>query len=486
MRLLILHRCILRELVATFLFAVTGFTFVFLAALIYQLSRNGMPPGYLAKFLPCLIPSAAVYTLPMGCLFAATLAYSRLAADQELQAAQWSGVRLWTCAAPAILLGAVVSLGCAVLNDRAVPAANQRQREFREEIARELPLVLAAMTEPIYGTDTQKMYINAVEGDVFRGVTVMETVNSVTTRILNAREALVHYDREHKTMRFELAGGTMEDFDPGPPPRLMNQVEFLTCPLPIAFDPALDIWKDWKAKTRREILEALRRRRAGERVEESGPTYSVGEQSLYLGDLRGDRATHMILAEKRADGSAHVIRADWADLAIRIEQSRIDLDLGPGRDQEVEALARPWKVVGQAAFPAGLRISLPLDPQAAGLATGLEPSSEDIRNAFRARVLEGQRLWYEAKVEIQERMSSALLALCFTAIGVPLGIWLRHGNRLVSFGASLLVVFCLYVPAQAAGKQMSLSGRLPAPVGLWMPDAVLLAASLVFWRKVRS
>jgi lipopolysaccharide export LptBFGC system permease protein LptF len=147
-------------------------------------------------------------------------------------------------------------------------------------------------------------------------------------------------------------------------------------------------------------------------------------------------------------------------------------------------MVAPRRVLSETAFEAREE-SLPLDPKQLGLESGLHPSSEQVRKILRTRVMESQRLWYEAKVELQERMSTALAPLCFVAIGVPLGIWLRHGNRLVSFGASLLVVFALYIPALVAGKQMSLDGLIPAPVGLWLPNALMVAAGLLFGKRIR-
>ena len=61
----------------------------------------------------------------------------------------------------------------------------------------------------------------------------------------------------------------------------------------------------------------------------------------------------------------------------------------------------------------------------------------------------------------------------------------EQGNRLVSFGASLLVVFCVYYPAMVAGKELSLSGRLPVGVGLWMPDLLMLGTGAFLVRALR-
>ncbi len=450
----------------------------------FELLRKGVPGEYLLASLPCLLPRIAVVTLTMGCLFATTLTYSRHASDQEIQAAQWSGVRLGTLAAPALLVGACVSLACVVLNDQVVPAANARLRRLKEQAARELPLLLAAVSEPTFATPTQKMYISGVRDNIFAGIVVMETTNSVTTRILNAREAIVHFDREQKFMQFDLIDGSVDIFDPGPPPGMIQHAVFERYPLRIAFDSSIEIWKDWTSATREEIRQALRHRLAGGSVAIGTPSYQVGERMLYLGDYEDDAATDVTLLETLPDGTCRALKAPRAEITIDLEKGRLALRLGPGREQQLDGLVEPRRVLSETPF-ASMDMDLPLDPGRLGLESTLRPTSEQVRAILRTRVLTSQRLWYEAKVELQERMSTALAPLCFVAIGVPLGVWLRHGNRLVSFGASLLVVFVLYVPALMAGKQMSLDGLIPAPVGLWLPNALMVTAGLVFGKLIR-
>ena len=482
MRLLILHRTIATELLETLLFSTLGFTIVSVLGLGFQFLQNGMPSPYLPAFLACLLAPIAVNALPMGCLCATTLTYSRLSAQQEIQAAQWSGVRLWTCAAPAILLGALASLACAVLNDKAVPASYARMRRLQENAAKELPLILAATAEPVYATPTQKMYINGFEGEAFTGVTVMETTNSVTTRILNARQAIVRYDRDRKAMQFDLVRGSLEIFDPGPPPKITDQAEFERYPFSVAFDSALEARSDWKDATRQEIREALRRRAAGNFAGSGEPAYATSNQVLSMSSFQDDRATDVVLEEDLPDGNARVWKAREATIRIDVDQGFLAVGMSGGRVQTT--VPNTKQVLDEAPFEQHAAI-LKMDPDRMGLDPEHRPTSEAVRNLIRERVVQSQQVWYKAKVEVQERMSLALAALCFTLVGVPLGIWLKHGNRLVSFGVSLLVVLCLYVPSLAAGKSLSLSGRIPAWAGLWLPNAVMAGSGLLFFRRVR-
>ena len=452
----------------------------------FKMMREDLPAEYLWAFLPCLIPSLLVHTLPMSCLFATTLTYSRLSSDQEIQAAQWSGVRLGTLAAPALLLGAGASLACAVLNDQVLPRATARFQYLQEEAARRLPLILAATSEPVFGTPTQKMYISGFHGDVFSGVTVMETQNSVTVQVLNAAEAEVRYDPASRSMTFDLRNGSLVIFDPAHPLGF-QEITFEQKDLHVAYDAEISVWKDWKAATRREIRQALLHRLSGGSVDQGDPTYSVGGRRLYIGGLKGDEgedAEDLVLFEELQDRTYHAYRSRTGRMSILPEENLLRLEMGPGVHQHLEGMVRPLRILTEEPF-GGYAEDLPLESGALGLKPGDHPTTAGVRAVLRARVQDAQQIWYRAKVELQERMAGALTALCFVMVGVPLGVRLRHGNRLVSFGASLLVVFCLYYPAMVAGKELSLTGRLPAAVGLWMPDLLMVGTGAFLVRALK-
>ncbi len=206
---------------------------------------------------------------------------------------------------------------------------------------------------------------------------------------------------------------------------------------------------------------------------------------LYLGGMKNEEEVEdPVLLVDLPDGTHHAYRSRTGRISILPEEDRIHLEMGPGVHQHLLELARPLKVVSEEPFERHEE-DLALEASALGLQAGAHPTTTLIREALKARVRDAQQIWSQAKVELQERMSGALAALCFVTVGVPLGVRLRHGNRLVSFGASLLVIFCVYYPAMVAGKALSLSGTLPVPVGLWMPDLLMVAAGAFLVRALR-
>lgn len=107
-----LHAYILRELLKAF-----GLTVVALAALftmgggLYNILKfEGVTAGDLFTVLPMLLPVTITVTMPIAALFAATITYGRLAADNEFVAARAAGVNVHRLFLSAILLSVFVTL----------------------------------------------------------------------------------------------------------------------------------------------------------------------------------------------------------------------------------------------------------------------------------------------------------------------------------------------------------------------------------------
>ena len=88
-----LHGYILRELLKTFALALTALTVIFtMGGGLYNIVRyEGVTTADIARLLPLMLPSAITFLMPIAALFAATMVYGRLAADNELTASRASG-----------------------------------------------------------------------------------------------------------------------------------------------------------------------------------------------------------------------------------------------------------------------------------------------------------------------------------------------------------------------------------------------------------
>src|SRR3954469_24723512 len=79
-------------------------------ALLKPLTQHGLGLGQVGQILSYFSPAMTTYSLPIAALFATTIVYGRLSADNELTACRASGISHLAMTWPAILLGLLVAL----------------------------------------------------------------------------------------------------------------------------------------------------------------------------------------------------------------------------------------------------------------------------------------------------------------------------------------------------------------------------------------
>src|SRR4051794_36337596 len=78
--------------------------------LLRPLTEHGLDAGQAAKMLSYFMPAMTTYSLPIAALFATTMVYGRLAADNELVACRAAGISFLSIGLPALVLGLTVAL----------------------------------------------------------------------------------------------------------------------------------------------------------------------------------------------------------------------------------------------------------------------------------------------------------------------------------------------------------------------------------------
>ncbi|MCZ7648590.1 MAG: LptF/LptG family permease [Planctomycetota bacterium] len=110
----ILFGYVFREFLRNFVMALTVTGLVFLLGKLVvskdELEEFGVSIGQLALLTPYLLPFALSHALPLATMIAAILAFGRLAAENELQAAQSAGASLLRLAMPILASGFIVSM----------------------------------------------------------------------------------------------------------------------------------------------------------------------------------------------------------------------------------------------------------------------------------------------------------------------------------------------------------------------------------------
>ena len=126
--MLTLHAYILRELLKMFGLTVLAVTALFTmgGGIFNIMTQEGISAGDVMRFLPMLIPIVVTLTMPMAALFAATIVYGRLAADNEFVACRSAGINIHRLFLPAILLSVFVTLFTLASANFVIPGFMQR------------------------------------------------------------------------------------------------------------------------------------------------------------------------------------------------------------------------------------------------------------------------------------------------------------------------------------------------------------------------
>jgi lipopolysaccharide export LptBFGC system permease protein LptF len=129
---MILTRYVFGETLRSFLLAFFGLSSViFIAVTLSQLHQvQGASLALILQIFPSLIPEVLLLTIPASLLLSVTFTIGRLAADNELNAMRANGVHLGRVLVPGLLLGALLSVACAWLNEVGVPDAIYARRNL--------------------------------------------------------------------------------------------------------------------------------------------------------------------------------------------------------------------------------------------------------------------------------------------------------------------------------------------------------------------
>jgi LPS export ABC transporter permease LptF/LPS export ABC transporter permease LptG len=85
-------------------------------------------------------------------------------------------------------------------------------------------------------------------------------------------------------------------------------------------------------------------------------------------------------------------------------------------------------------------------------------------------------------IEIHKKFSLPFACLVFALLGLPLGVMTGRAGRTGGFLLGLVIILLYYVML-TAGEKMAMDGRLPAFLGMWVPDLVLAAAGVFLFLR---
>ena len=218
MRLPVLDRYILRELISPFAFACALLTFFLVIDRIYHLTdlviTKGVPFLLVMQLLVYMMPSFLAHTLPMAFLVAVLLAGGRLASDLEVVAFKAAGVSAVRLFRPILAASLLIASGTAVLTLVVNPAANG---EFQRQLFRILQARAASgLQERIFNPFGElTIYVEDVSTSqvALRGILVSDERDPALSRIISAREGRLLTDEANRRITLRMMNGAVNEAD---------------------------------------------------------------------------------------------------------------------------------------------------------------------------------------------------------------------------------------------------------------------------------
>lgn len=207
LKITIMDRYIIRELIGPFLFGVGAFCSVGVSVdtlfeLIRQVTEKGLAWEVALEVFLLKLPEFLVLAFPMSMLLATLMAYSRLSADSELVALRSCGVSVYRLILPAIMVSLLVTAMTFAFNEAIVPVANyQASTTLERALKRErLPFqdrnIIHREYERVTQPDGKRVnvmkrlfYAEQFDGENMKKLTILDRSEQGLTQIISAELA---------------------------------------------------------------------------------------------------------------------------------------------------------------------------------------------------------------------------------------------------------------------------------------------------------
>lgn len=219
MRMRIIDRYVLREIIPPLLIALLVFTFVliipFILDLAEQMIAKGVPWVTLLQLMATLLPGVLALTIPMALLIGILVAMGRLSADREVVVLMACGVSPYRLLQPILFIGVICWGLSSWILMKAMPDANQNFRVISNEIVMDRAEGEVRPREFFEDFPGLVLYVNEVPtgGTGWTDVLAADSRNPAQTIIFLAKRGRMVIDREAQTIQMVLEEGTRHKTD---------------------------------------------------------------------------------------------------------------------------------------------------------------------------------------------------------------------------------------------------------------------------------
>lgn len=200
MKLRILDKYVLRELLYPFVFGIAAFSSIFIAStmlfkITQYITKYGASIETVARMFMYNLPEVINYTFPMSMLLAALMAFGKLSGSSEIVAMKSGGISYFRIVTPVIIVGFIVSMFSMVWAEKVVPRCkakaayilNVEIRHNTKPTSQEHIII-----KTFNGKNQSITYANSFDEKkgLMKGITTEEFENGKIVRIQTAKTGL--------------------------------------------------------------------------------------------------------------------------------------------------------------------------------------------------------------------------------------------------------------------------------------------------------
>jgi lipopolysaccharide export system permease protein len=455
----LLHRYILRQLVAPFCFALAALTGLMLLSQVAKkfgaLVGKGLPWSVITEVFALSLPFIIAMTLPMAVLLAVLYTFSHLAADNEITAMRANGISIYQVLTPVLLWGVCMAGFNFAFVDQVLPRSNARLRALLIDIGRKKP-TFELREQVINEVPPSKYFLRASRIDAatgsLRGVTIYDVGGEASRRIIYADSGYMAYAEGQTDMSLRLYDGSIHQYRPAEPTRF--QLTYFSV-------------NDIRVKN---VFDELQR--------------NTSES------VRGDRemsTCEMLAVIHEAKREQREARQDRNELVLSDLHTLLGLPPLPPAPQPPTDSAGPgycgWlKSLQAMLLPGTVHAQSPAQgkPLAGQMAPRARVRLSSWSEAASAadRVREADRRADRYAVEVHKKWAISLACISFVIIGIVMALRFPRGGIGLVIGAGLLV-FSIHYVGLTAGESLADRGHVAPWAAMWSPNIVLTVLGVI-------
>ncbi len=220
---MILVRYVLKELIAPFLAALFGITFLFIVDFLVKILDNvlskGLPASTVLEIFVFNLAWMLSLSIPMAVLVACLMAFGRMSGDHEITAVKAAGVSPLSMMRPVLLVSMLLTVLMVLFNNWVLPEANHRSVELMNAVSRKKPHVFIDAGRLITQFPDVQLWVNRIDpvSGTLYGIQVYEMERKGAPRIVYADSATMDYVDNGATLMFRLRSGETHIVDPDDP-----------------------------------------------------------------------------------------------------------------------------------------------------------------------------------------------------------------------------------------------------------------------------